>query len=80
MDRETHSRYFVQVLAHESGHESISLGAGSATVVVTIGDVNEPPEFLSSHYTAVISEDATVGDTLSNALRAVDYDQVSSVC
>ncbi len=48
--------------------------------MVTIGDVNEPPEFLSSHYTAVISEDATVGDTLSNALRAVDYDQVSSVC
>ncbi len=78
MDRETHSRYFVQVRAHESSHTTLSLGAGSATVVVTVGDVNEPPEFLSSHYSAVVSEDAGIGDTLTNALRAVDYDEVSA--
>ncbi len=79
VDRETHSRYFVQVRAYESAHTTLSLGAGSATVVVTIDDINEPPEFLSSHYSALVSEDAGMGDTLTNAIRAVDYDTVSTI-
>ena len=77
VDRETHSRYLVQVKAYESGHDTALLGAGFATVVLTINDVNEPPEFLNSYYTAVISEGASVGTTLFSGLVAVDNDEVS---
>ena len=77
LDRETHSRFLVQVLAYESGHESSLLGAGTATAVISVLDVNEPPEFLSSHFSLEISEGAGVGDTLFSGLRAVDNDEVT---
>ena len=46
-------------------------------MVVYINDINEPPEFLSSHYTTVVSEGAGVGELLFNGIIAFDLDQVS---
>lgn len=75
-DRETHSRYLVQVKAYKASYDTNSFGAALATVVVAINDVNEPPEFLSSLYTVVISEAARIGTTLTSDLVAVDNDEV----
>ena len=52
-------------------------GTAQATVAVYINDVNEPPEFLSSHYTTVVSEGAGVGELLFSGIVAFDLDQVS---
>ena len=52
-------------------------GTAQATVVVYINDINEPPEFLSSHYTTVVSEGAGVGELLLSGIVAFDLDQVS---
>ena len=47
------------------------------TVIVHINDINEPPEFLSSHYTTVVSEGVGVGEMLFNGIVAFDLDEVS---
>jgi hypothetical protein len=52
-------------------------GTAQTTVVVNIDDVNEPPEFLSSHYTTVVSEGAEVGELLFSGIVAFDVDEVS---
>ena len=54
-------------------------GTAQTTVVVHINDINEPPEFLSSHYTAVVSEGVGVGELLFNGIAAFDLDEVSTV-
>lgn len=51
-----------------------------ATVVVHVRDVNEPPEFLRSHYSASVSEGAKSGDLLYSDIEALDKDEVFSVC
>ena len=52
-------------------------GTAQTTIVVQISDINEPPEFLSSHFTAVVSEGVGVGEELFSGIVAVDRDQVS---
>ena len=52
-------------------------GTAQTTVVVQINDVNEPPEFLSSHFTAVVSEGVSEGELLFSGIAAFDLDQVS---
>lgn len=52
-------------------------GTAQTTVIVHINDVNEPPEFLSSHYTTVVSEGAGVGERLFSGIVAFDLDEVS---
>ena len=47
------------------------------TVVVHINDVNEPPEFLNSHYTTMVSEGAGMGELLFSGIVAFDLDEVS---
>ena len=52
-------------------------GTAQTTVVVHINDVNEPPEFLNSHYTTVVSEGAGMGELLFSGIVAFDLDEVS---
>ena len=47
-----------------------------ATVVVHVRDVNEPPEFLRSHYSVSVSEGAKSGDLLYSDIEALDRDEV----
>lgn len=42
-----------------------------------INDVNEPPEFLSSHYTAMVSEGVMLGELFFSGIVAFDVDEVS---
>ena len=51
-------------------------GTAQATVVVQINDTNEPPEFLSSHYTTAVSEGVRVGEQLFSGVAAFDLDEV----
>lgn len=62
--------------AYEERHGMF--GTAQTTVVVQINDVNEPPEFLNSHYTTVVSEGATEGDLLFSGIIAYDLDEVCS--
>ena len=50
--------------------------SSEATVVVHVDDVNEPPSFLSSHYSTSISEGVGMGTVLFTGLAAVDPDEV----
>ena len=52
-------------------------GTAQTTVVVQINDVNEPPEFLSSHYTAMVSEGVMLGELFFSGIVAFDVDEVS---
>ena len=61
--------------AYEDRHGMF--GIARTTVVVYVTDVNEPPEFLNSHYTTVVSEGAGVGEPLFNGIIAFDLDEVS---
>ena len=47
-----------------------------ATVVVHVRDVNEPPEFLRSHYSVSVSEGAKSGVLLYSDIEALDRDEV----
>ena len=53
-------------------------GTAQTTVIVQINDVNELPEFLSSHYTTVVSEGVGMGELLFSGIVAFDLDAVSS--
>ena len=53
------------------------ISTAQATVVVQINDTNEPPEFLSSHYAAAVSEEVTVGELFFSGIVAYDVDAVS---
>ena len=48
-----------------------------ATVVLHVSDVNEPPQFLRSHYTVSVTEGVGPGDILSVDIEALDRDEVS---
>ena len=61
--------------AYEDRHGMF--GTAQTTIVVQINDVNEPPEFLSSHFTAVVSEGVGVGELLFSGIAAFDLDQVN---
>ena len=56
------------------GHHPDS--AAVATGVMQVNDVNEPPEFLRSHYSIAVSEGAQPGEILSAGIVAVDQDMV----
>lgn len=58
-------------------YEPPDAGANTeATVVVHVRDVNEPPEFLRSHYSVSVSEGAKSGDLLYSDIEALDRDEV----
>ena len=61
--------------AYEDRHGMF--GTAQTTIVVLINDVNEPPEFLSSHFTAVVSEGVGEGELLFSGITAYDVDEVS---
>ena len=39
-------------------------------------DVNEPPQFRRSHYSASVSEGAGLGDLVHSSIEATDSDEV----
>ena len=45
-------------------------------MIVHVEDVNEPPEFLRTHYSAEVSEGAEIGEVLYSEVMAVDRDDV----
>ena len=65
------------IQAYEDRHGMST--TAQTTVIVHVNDVNEPPEFLSSHYTTVISEGAEVGELLFSGIIAFDLDEVSTL-
>ncbi|CAI7993589.1 Cadherin-99C [Geodia barretti] len=70
LDRETFSRYTITVEAYAY------VGAPSeATVVLHVGDVNEPPQFSRSHYSAAVSEGAELGYLFYSSVMATDRDK-----
>ena len=62
--------------AYEQGRHPDS--SSIATVVLQVEDVNEPPEFLSSYYSTLVSEGAQPGEILFAGITAVDQDVVSA--
>ena len=48
-------------------------------MVVLVEDVNEPPEFLSSHYSVGVSEGVPIGEILFSGELAVDGDEVHEI-
>ena len=46
------------------------------TVILHVSDVNEPPQFLRSHYSVSVTEGAGPGDLLTE-VEALDRDEVS---
>lgn len=44
--------------------------------MVHVTDVNEPPQFLRSHYGVTVSEGAESGDLLYSDINALDRDEV----
>lgn len=62
LDYETCRDYFLTVEARDGGTPSLS---AVTTVNIDLTDVNDnPPMFSHSVYTAVVSEDATVGEPI----------------
>ena len=53
--------------------------SSSATLVVDVIDVNEPPAFSSSHYSTALPEGAGPGQPLSLGLQALDADEVQGL-
>ena len=51
--------------------------SSEAAVVLHVSDINEPPQFLRSHYSAVISEGAGPGDLLYSGVEGLDRDEVN---
>ncbi|XP_026048442.1 protocadherin Fat 3a isoform X5 [Astatotilapia calliptera] len=71
LDYETCRDYFLTVEARDGGTPSLS---AVTTVNIDLTDVNDnPPMFSRSVYTAVVSEDATVGEPIVQ-LKADDVD------
>lgn len=56
--------------------DSTPFSTAQTTVVVQVQDVNEPPEFLSSHYSVGVSEGVPVGAVLFQGELAIDEDEV----
>ncbi|XP_044577360.1 protocadherin-like wing polarity protein stan isoform X2 [Cotesia glomerata] len=76
LDREICSRYQFTVVAIDSGEPPKS---GSATVVITITDINDnDPKFESKNYEAVVSEDDPPGTSVS-LVTATDPDEDSKI-
>lgn len=75
LDREKRAGYTLTITAQDQGRPPLS---GTATVEVTVLDVNDhSPLFQSSSYTADISEDVPIG-SLVLEVKAVDMDQGSN--
>lgn len=75
LDREKRAGYTLTITAQDQGHPPLS---STATVEVTIMDVNDhSPVFQSSSYTADISEDVPIG-SLVLEVKAIDLDQGSN--
>ncbi|KAI6657178.1 protocadherin Fat 4-like [Oopsacas minuta] len=78
IDRESISTYELILLAQDSG---TPIRQATATVTVTISDVNDnPPSFALPAYTGSISEDASSGFTvdLNTPISVVDIDQAEN--
>ena len=62
-------KHFTQAYEHPDANSE-------TTVILHVIDVNEPPEFLRSHYSASVSEEAELGDTVFSSVEAIDNDEV----
>ncbi|XP_077397746.1 protocadherin-16-like [Festucalex cinctus] len=72
LDREKRSKYTLTVAAQDQGHPPRS---GSATVEVTVLDMNDhSPQFSSNSYTADVSEDVPIGSLVLD-VKATDLDE-----
>ena len=58
--------------------ERTGINPAQAIVVVNVMDVNEPPVFVSSHYSTSITEGTTIGSQLFAGILAIDNDEVMS--
>ena len=57
--------------------QPIDAPPASATVVVSITDINDnPPTFLIDHYAGDVPEDAAIGHIVTASVSAFDRDQV----
>lgn len=72
LDRETHSRFYLQITAQDHG-TPISY-QGTCNVTVTVEDQNDnDPRFDLSKYVATVAEDVAVGTSVLT-VRATDAD------
>ncbi|XP_071951339.1 protocadherin Fat 4-like [Antedon mediterranea] len=76
LDRETENQVILTVLAKNAG-EIDGDNVAEATVTMYITDANDPPFFLSDHYTGTVSEDAMTGTSVVT-VTAVEYDELLS--
>ena len=70
LDHETKDTYSVTVTARDRGGLT-----GSITVTISVGDVNEAPEFPSSTATRDIAENTGAGTDIGDAFTASDDDE-----
>jgi protocadherin-16/23 len=73
LDRETHSRYLLQITAQDRGSPSSYQGQCNISVIVEDQNDNDP-RFEQQKYTASIPEDIPIGTSVL-IVKAIDADQ-----
>lgn len=80
LDYETRSRYDLVVTVENKVPLSVSLGLSSASVLVLVRDVNEPPVFVPPVKRVEVSEDLPVGhEVTSYTAQDPDKDQRNKI-
>lgn len=73
LDRETHARFHLQIMAHDQGNPIMY--HGTCNITVTVEDENDnDPRFELAKYMATVAEDVPVGTSVLT-VRATDADQ-----
>lgn len=73
LDRETHARFHLQIMAHDNGDANML--HGTCNITVSVEDENDnDPRFELAKYVAEVAEDVAVG-TAVLTVRATDADQ-----
>ena len=75
LNYEAKSTYSFQVYAQDARN----LKSDTATVTITVGDVNEQPSFTLSSYSLSVSESAEIGTSVGAALTATDPDNLQTL-
>ena len=72
LDRETHSRYFLQITAQDRGSPVTYQGQCNITIIVEDENDNDP-RFEMAKYVASIPEDVAIGTSVMT-IKALDAD------
>jgi protocadherin-16/23 len=73
LDRETHSRYFLQITAQDRGTPVTYQGQCNISIIVEDQNDNDP-RFEMAKYVATLPEDAPIGTSVLT-VKAIDADQ-----